>query len=148
MKIQKFQANCKPISAIRTAVVIAGDLCVFFLFVVFGNTEHEITFWQTLLRTALPFGFVWVVISPFFGAYRASTIYSLSSLLWKTPLIWLFCGLVALVGRVMLTDASFIFSFAIVSLVVQGGLLISWRIIFLLSSRSQLSKIWDNFFRY
>ena len=141
MKIQKFRANCKPISAIRTAVVIAGDLCVFCLFVVFGNTEHEITFGQTLLRTALPFGFVWVVISPVFGGYRISTIYSLSSLLLKIPLIWLFCGSLALVGRVLMTDASFIMSFAIVSLVVQGGLLIIWRMIFLLSSRNQLSKI-------
>ena len=141
MKIKKLRSDCKPIDGIRTVVVIAGDLCVFFLFVVFGNTEHEITFGQTLLRTALPFAFVWVVISPVFGGYRISTIYSLSSLLWKIPLIWLFCGSLALVGRVLLTDASFIMSFAIVSLVVQGGLLISWRMILLLSSRNRLFKI-------
>ena len=47
--------------AICTAVVVVGDIAVFLAFVIFGNTEHEITFGQTLIRTALPFGFVWVI---------------------------------------------------------------------------------------
>ena len=123
----------KPIRGVHTAVVVAGDMAVFLAFVIFGKTEHEITLGQASLRTALPFGFVWVVCSPWLGGYKASTLYNLSTMAWKIPLIWLLCGLVALVGRALLTDASLILSFAIVSIVVQGVLLISWRGVFMLT---------------
>ena len=96
--------------AICTAVVVVGDIAVFLAFVIFGNTEHEITFGQTLIRTALPFGFVWVIGGLWLGAYKASTLYDLGTTMWKIPLIWLLCGLTALVSRAVLTDASLILS--------------------------------------
>ena len=123
----------KPMLGIDTAVVVAGDIAVFFAFVIFGRAEHEIALRQALIRTALPFGFVWVVGSLWLGSYRASTLNNLSTMAWKIPLIWLFCGSVALIGRTLLTEASFILSFAIVSISVQGVLLISWRGAFLLA---------------
>jgi len=123
----------KPIRGVHTAVVVAGDMAVFLAFVIFGKAEHEITLGQASLRTALPFGFVWAVCSPWLGGYKVSTLYNLSTMAWKIPLIWLLCGLVALVGRALLTDASLILSFAIVSIVVQGVLLISWRGVFMLT---------------
>lgn len=123
----------KPMRGIHTAVVVAGDIAVFLAFVILGNTKHEITLGQALLRTALPFGFVWVVGAPWLGAYRASTLNSLSTMTWKIPLIWLLCGLISLIGRALLTDSSFILSFAIVSIAVQGVLLISWRGVFILA---------------
>ena len=113
--------------AICTAVVVVGDIAVFLAFVIFGNTEHEITFGQTLIRTALPFGFVWVIGGLWLGAYKVSTLYDLGMTMWKIPLIWLLCGLTALVIRAALTDASLILSFAVVSTLVQGLLLLSWR---------------------
>ena len=113
--------------AICTAVVVVGAIAVFLAFVIFGNTEHEITFGQTLIRTALPFGFVWVIGGLWLGAYKASTLYDLGTTMWKIPLIWLLCGLTALVIRAALTDASLILSFAVVSTLVQGLLLLSWR---------------------
>ena len=123
----------KPMRGIHTAVVVAGDVSVFLAFVIFGKAEHEITLGQALIRTALPFGFVWFTGSPCLGAYNASTLNNLSTMAWKIPLIWLLCGLIALIGRALLTDASLILSFAIVSIAVQGVLLISWRGIFMLS---------------
>ena len=117
----------KPTQMIHTAVVVVGDIAVFVAFVILGRSEHEITLGQALFRTALPFGFVWVVSSPWLGAYRASTLYNLKTMAWKIPLIWLLCGLVALVVRALLTDQSLILSFAVVSMAVQGVLLISWR---------------------
>ena len=113
--------------AILTSLVVAGDIAVFLAFVIFGKAEHGITLGQALLRTALPFGFVWVVGSPWLGAYKTSTLYNLRTMTWKIPLIWLLCGLVALLGRAALTDASLILSFTVVSIAVQGVLLISWR---------------------
>ena len=115
------------------AVVVLGDTAVFLAFVILGKAEHEITLGQALFRTALPFGFVWVVGSPWLGAYKASTLYDLSTMAWKIPLIWLWCGLVALVGRALLTDRSLILFFAIDSIAVQGVLLISWRGVFMLT---------------
>ena len=117
----------KPTQMIHTAVVVVGDIAVFFAFVILGRAEHEITLGQALFRTALPFGFAWVVGSLWLGAYRASTLYNLRTMAWKIPLIWLLCGLVALVVRALLTDQSLILSFGVVSIAVQGVLLISWR---------------------
>ena len=117
---------------VHTAVVVAGDIAVFLAFVTFGKAEHEITFGQALIRTALPFGLVWVVGSPWLGVYKASTVFVLSTMAWKIPLTWLLCGLVALVGRASLTDASLILSFIVVSITIQGALLICWRGVFML----------------
>ena len=117
---------------VHTAVVVAGDMAVFLAFVIFGKAEHEITLGQALLRTALPFGLVWVVGSPWLGAYKASTLYDLSTMAWKIPLIWLLCGLAALVGRALLTNQPLILTFVVVSIAVQGVLLISWRGVFML----------------
>ena len=124
--------------SLKIAVVVVGDITVFLAFVIFGKTEHEITLEQALLRTALPFGFVWVVGSPWLGSYKATTLYNPSILAWKLPLIWLACGLVALVGRAVLSDASLILSFAVVSIAVQGVLLISWRGLFMLATTKLL----------
>ncbi len=116
------------IPRVTCTAVVVGDIAVFLAFVIFGKAEHEITFGQTLIRTALPFGFVWVVGGLWLGAYKASTLYNLGTTMWKIPLIWLLCGLTALVSRAVLTDASLILSFAVVSISVQGLLLLSWRI--------------------
>ena len=118
---------------VHTAVVLAGDIAVFLEFVILGKAEHEITLGQALFRTALPFGFVWVVSSPWLGTYKASTQYNLSAVAWKIPLIWLLCGLVALVGRALLTNQPLILTFAVVSIAVQGVLLISWRGVLMLA---------------
>jgi hypothetical protein len=67
------------------------------------------------------------------GSYKTSTLYSLCTTARKIPLIWLSCAIVALLGRAVLTDASLILSFAVVSIAVQGVLLVSWRIAFTLS---------------
>ena len=121
----------RPIRGVHTAGVVAGDLAVFLAFVIFGKAEHEITLGQALFRTALPFGFVWVVSSPWLGAYKASTLYNPSTMAWKIQLIWLLCGLVALLGRALLTNQPLILTFAVVSIAVQGVLLMSGRGVFM-----------------
>ena len=69
-----------PTRIIHTAVVVGGDISVFLAFVILGRAEHEITLGQALFRTALPFGFVWVVGSPWLGAYKSSTLYQLRTM--------------------------------------------------------------------
>ena len=127
------ESHNKPMRVVHTAVVVVGDIAVFLAFVILGKAEHEITLGQALFRTALPFGFVWVVSSPWLGGYKASTLYNLSTMAWKIPLIWLLCGLVALVGRALLTNQPLILTFVVVSIAVQGVLLVSWRGVFMLA---------------
>ena len=116
------------------AVALTGDIAVFLAFLILGKAEHETSFGQGLLRTALPFGFAWVVGSLWLGGYKASTLYNFGTMIWKLPLLWLLCSLVAIVGRALLTDASLVLSFAVVWISVQGVLLIGWRVLFMLAS--------------
>ena len=118
---------------VHTAVAVVGDIAVFLAFVILGKAEHEVSLGQALFRTALPFGLVWVVISPWLGAYKTSTLYNLSTMAWKIPLIWILCGLVALGARALLTNHPLILTFAVVAIAVQGVLLISWRGVFMLA---------------
>ena len=112
--------------------VVLGDMSVFLAFVIIGKAEHEITLMQALIRTALPFAIVWFASSPWLGAYGSSTLYNPRMAAWKIPLIWLLCGLVALVARALLADRPLILAFAIVSITVQGMLLVTWRGVFMM----------------
>ena len=114
------------------ATVVLGDMSVFLAFVILGKAEHGITLVQALVRTALPFAIVWFASSPWLGAYRSSTLYNPRTTAWKIPLIWLLCGLVALLARALLTDRPLVLAFAIVAIAVQGVLLVSWRGVFMM----------------
>ena len=97
--------------------------------------EHGAGMNQAILRTALPFGISWIVISPWLGAYKQSTVFGskhLSKNLCKLSIIWLICGTAALVARDLLTDRSFIVAFAVVSILAQWFLLIIWRCVIML----------------
>jgi len=126
------EAPTKQVRPRDIAVVLLGDVAVFLVFVILGTTEHGTIQSRALLRTALPFAIVWCVISPWLGAYRASTLYNLRTTAWRIPLIWLLCGLVALLARALLTDRPLTPAFALVAIAVQGALLVSWRGVFMM----------------
>ena len=126
------EAPTKQVRPRDIAVVLLGDVAVFLVFVILGKMEHGTSPSRALLRTALPFAIAWCVISPWLGAYRASTLYNLRTTAWRIPLIWLLCGLVALFARALLTDRPLVLAFAIVAIAVQGVLLVSWRGVFML----------------
>lgn len=128
------EAPNKQIRPRVITVVLLGDMSVFLAFVILGKTEHGIIQSRALLRTALPFAIVWFAISPWLGAYRASTLYNLRTTAWRMPLIWLLCGFVALFARALLTDRPLTLAFALVAIAVQGALLVSWRGVFMMVS--------------
>ena len=117
--------------ALLTTIVI-GDICVFMLFIVFGKSEHGVTLWQSFIRTLLPFAIAWFSISPWLGSYRASTLYSFRKIAFKIPFTWILCGVFAVIARALITDSSFLITFAIVAILFQGLFLIIWRCIFML----------------
>ena len=99
---------------------------------------------QAILRTALQFGISWILVSPWMGAYRESTLLGSKDLVknaFKLPAIWLTCGTVALVARSLLTDRSFIVAFAIVSISAQLFLLIIWRCVIMLASNRPIQSM-------
>ena len=126
------EASNKQIRPRDITLVLLGDMAVFLAFVILGKTEHGLIQSEALLRTALPFAIVWCLVSPWLGAYKASTLYSLRATAWRISLIWLVCGLVALLFRALLIDRPLIPTFALVALTVQGALLLSWRGVFML----------------
>ena len=109
-------------------VAALGDLAVFAMFVFAGRAEHGIIQEAAFWRTALPFAAVWFAISPWLGAFRNSTLTSVKASAWRIPLIWLLCGVVAVVLRVWLTDRTFQLTFALVAIGVQAVMLFGWRI--------------------
>jgi len=117
--------------ALQTTIVI-GDICVFILFIVLGKSEHGVTLSQSFIRTLLPFAISWFSISPWLGSYSISTLYSFKKMAFKIPLTWILCGVFAVIARAVITDSSFLITFAIVAIVVQGLFLIAWRCIFML----------------
>ena len=116
-----------------------GDLAVFGIFVIAGRAEHGIIQEAAFWRTALPFAAVWFALSPWLGAFRASTLTSVRTSAWRVPLIWLVCGVIAVVLRVWLTDRTFQLTFALVAIGVQAVMLFGWRVALSLLSRRILS---------
>lgn len=116
-------------------VAVIGDLAVFVFFVLGGRTEHGIVQDAAFWRTALPFAVVWFLLSPWLGAFRASTLRSVKTSAWRIPLIWLLCGAIAVVLRVWLTDRTFQLTFALVAIGLQAVMLVGWRVALSLLSR-------------
>ena len=117
------------------SVAVLGDLAVFALFVFAGRAEHGIVQEAAFWRTALPFAAVWFALSPWLGAFRTSTLTSARASAWRIPLIWLLCGVIAVVLRVWLTDRTFQLTFALVAIGVQAVMLLGWRVPLSLVSR-------------
>jgi len=109
-----------------------GDFSVFLLFVIFGKSEHDITLSQSFIRTVIPFSISWFTISPVLGSYRFSTIYGFRKSIYKTTFIWIICSIVAIIIRSLILDRSIVMAFLIISIIIQGVLLIGWRFIFML----------------
>ena len=116
-------------------IAALGDLAVFAFFVFAGRAEHGIVQEAAFWRTALPFAAVWFALSPWLGAFRTSTLTSARASAWRIPLIWLLCGVIAVVLRVWLTDRTFQLTFALVAIGVQAVMLLGWRIVLSLVSR-------------
>ena len=116
-------------------VAALGDLAVFAFFVIAGRAEHGIIQEAAFWRTALPFAAVWFALSPWIGAFRSSTLTSARASAWRIPLIWLLCGVIAVVLRVWLTDRAFQLTFALVAIGVQAIMLLGWRVALSLVSR-------------
>ena len=117
------------------ALAVLGDALVFVLFVVLAPIEHGMVQIEAFGRTALPFAGVWFLASPWLGAFRLSTLTRLRLAAWRVPLIWLGCGIVAVMLRVWLTDRTFSWAFTIASITAVAVMLLAWRVLLALATR-------------
>ena len=134
------EASNKWISPLDVSVVLFGDMAVFAAFVIFGEIGHGMIDGRALIRTALPFAMTWCIVAPWFGVFRASAVYSIRMLIWKIPLTWMLCGMIALLARALLTEGSLTPVFVLVALTFQGVLLVGWRGVYMLVS-SRVSRL-------
>ena len=117
------------------ALAVIGDALVFVLFIALTPIEHGSVEIAAFWRTGLPFAGVWLLASPWLGALRLSTLTRLRLAVWRVPLIWLGCGVVAVMLRVWLTDRTFSWTFTIVSISLVAAMLLAWRLLLLLAAR-------------
>jgi hypothetical protein len=127
-----------PLPRLQLAVLFAGDTLVFLLFAVLGSGSHEgLDVAGVVWRTSVPFMAAWFGLGLLLGAFRWQALRP-AHLVWlKTALIWLPAGAVGLLLRSLMLDRELIFSFAIVSVAVTGGLLALWRTAFVLTFRAR-----------
>lgn len=127
----------KPLSpTARTICLVFGDLLCFFIFASLGSTQHGTgTSLLYFAWVAVPFLAGWFLVSPFLGMFKADLSIQPKKMLIRTMLSWLVAWPVAMLLRWLLVDrlsknpvslGSF-FSFAIIVLLFNMGLLILWR---------------------
>jgi hypothetical protein len=107
----------------REGLLLAGDLACFLVFAVLGLRSHEdgITV-AGVLRAALPFQAGWLLVSLLAGRQSEASTGSR-----QTTRLWVPAWAIGLVLRTLFFDRSFAAMFAVVSLLVNGMLLIIWR---------------------
>lgn len=116
-------------------LAVLGDALVFVLFVALTPIEHGSVEIAAFGRTALPFAGVWFLASPWLGAFRVATLTRLRLTVWRVPLIWVGCGVMAVMLRVWLTDRTFSWAFTIASITLVAAMLLAWRAILTLAAR-------------
>jgi hypothetical protein len=107
-------------------LVLAGDLACFFVFAVLGLRSHEdgITL-DGLLRATVPFQIGWLASVLFIAPRRSAASDGVGGLLR----VWVPAWIVGLVLRSIVFGRAFAPTFALVSLLVNGLLLLAWRIV-------------------
>ena len=107
----------------REGLLLAGDLVCFLVFAVLGlrSLEDGITA-GGILRAAVPFQVGWLLVSFLMGKPGAGATDSR-----QVARMWVPAWAVGLVLRTLLFDRSLATTFAVVSLLVNGVLLLVWR---------------------
>lgn len=118
----------------RLWVLAAGDAVAFVLFAALGHEQHgESTGLGHIVGAALPFIAVWLVMSPWAGAYRLPRQLRLRQVLQRTGFAWLCAWPVALLLRALILQRGVPLSFALVALIANAVFLGVWRTAFVLA---------------
>jgi hypothetical protein len=115
----------------RVAALALGDLAVFIIFVVVGQSSHrETESVASIVRVAAPFVVAWFVVGPVLGAFgrRGSAATTRPQrLLGRTGLSWVVACPAALALRALGEGHGIPSTFALISFLFNGVLLLGWR---------------------
>jgi len=113
---------------------MSGDLVVFVMFALVGRETHassDPNLIVNALPTLMPFVLIWLLVSVPMGVYRPN-VYRLTPLtIIRTVAAWIVTGPIALYVRALLLARPAIpVPFIIVTLGLNGVLLIAWHVFF------------------
>lgn len=113
-------------------VLAAGDVLALLVWVVAGLASHQMwSHWLlNVLRVAAPFVIGWFGVTPITGAYQLPEIDSRTAFMRRSALTWLLGTAVGLVLRATVFRSGFVLTFALVTLIVTGVLVLGWRATF------------------
>jgi hypothetical protein len=113
--------------ALTVALLILGDLAVFYVFALVGLRSHErgLTPWL-VIRTALPFQAGWLLGGAYLGAFDTGRPRE-SSRLPRVVLTWLPAWAMGLAGRSFIFGSSIAPIFAVITFVTNLLLMLAWR---------------------
>jgi len=109
-------------------LLLAGDIGFFFVFALIGLSSHEKDYSPAAFaRTVLPFLLPWVASAFVSGLYTKRAGVEPASVVKPVLLAWLPAWAVGLALRSLVWGRPFVPAFAIVTLVINGALLLAWR---------------------
>jgi hypothetical protein len=118
----------------RSALLAAGDALAFMIFAALGRASHsEAAGFAAILQvaeTAAPFAIGWFVVAPFAGTYRADIASRPRQMLERSALAWLLAWPIGLLLRALIRQTTIPLSFALVTLITNLLILLSWRGLF------------------
>ncbi|MBI3942339.1 MAG: DUF3054 domain-containing protein [Chloroflexi bacterium] len=114
--------------------LVAGDFAVFMLFALIGRASHELPGSDFPLMaqfiTAAPFMAGWFAVSAFFGTYSPTRMSTWPLVFARVSVAWLPAEMIGLILRAFFLGRPFIFTFALVTFLIVGVMLLVWRSIF------------------
>lgn len=118
----------------NTVLLLSGDLAVFVMFALVGRETHassDPNLIVNALPTLMPFMLIWVLVSIPMGVYRPN-VYRVTPLtIIRTLAAWLVTAPIALYVRALLLARTAIpVPFIVVTLGLNGVLLIAWHVFF------------------
>ena len=113
---------------------MAGDLAIFVMFALAGRETHassDPNLIVNALPTLLPLILIWVLVSVPMGVYRPNVYRFVPLTIIRTLAAWIVTGPIALYARALLLARTAIpVPFIIVTMGLNGGLLLAWHIFF------------------
>ncbi len=114
-------------------VALGGDLLFFLIFAAVGRASHGLLLegpplWG-VVRAAVPFALAWLMLIPLFGGHRPDPSATLVRVGVRTALAWLGAWALGLALRSLLLGRPAPPAFALITLVGNSALLISWRLL-------------------
>jgi hypothetical protein len=109
-------------------LLLLGDIASFVFFAIIGLSSHDEGYTgANLARVVLPFMLPWLAIATITGLYNKPASSEPSGVVKPVMMAWLPAWAVGLALRSLVWGREFAPAFAVVTLVINSGVLLGWR---------------------